>query len=144
MIRHAALGLFGFAAFAMPQLPLVFERNMGQATAEALYVARSQGYEIRLEADGFSMVRGASTVRMRLDGAYPAPQVRGLELQAGTANYFVGNPEQWRTGIPLYAKVEYRGVYPGIGLVLYGGNRHMEYDFSLAPGARADPDQAFI
>src|SRR5450759_3739059 len=139
MIRFAAVFcLFGITAFAVPTLPLVFERNMGQAAADALYVARGQGYEIRAEARGVSLVQGASTIRMRLDGADPAPQIYGRELHGGTANYLVGAPERWHTGIPLYGKIEYRDVYPGIDLVLYGNGRQMEYDFLLTPGALAE------
>jgi hypothetical protein len=139
MIRFVAVFcLFGFTTWALPPLPLVFERNMGQATPEALYVARGPGYEIRLETGGVSLVQGASTIRMRLDGADPAAQVLGCELQVGRANYLVGAPERWRTGIPLYGKVEYQGVYPGTDLLVYGNGRQTEYDFSLAPGARVD------
>ena len=133
MIRFATiLCLFGNTAIAMPALPLVFERNLGQAAAEALYVARGQGYEIRSEARGVSFVQGADTIRMRLDGASPSLRIRGSELQTGKANYLVGAPDRWRTGIPLYGKIEYRDVYPGTFLVLYGDGQQMDYDFSLA------------
>jgi hypothetical protein len=50
----------------------------------------------------------------------------------------VGAPERWHTGIPLYGRIEYRDLYPGINLVLYGNGRQMEYAFLLAPGALAD------
>src|SRR5450759_692061 len=87
MIRFAAtFCLFRITAFAVPTLPLLFERNMGQAASEALYVARGQGYEIWSEARGVSLVQGANTIRMRLDGASPALQIRGRELQSGKAN----------------------------------------------------------
>jgi hypothetical protein len=83
MIRFAAIFcLFSFTILATPPLPLVFERNMGLAAPETLYIARSVGYEIRLETGGVSLVRGVSTFRMRLDESDPAPQIRGCEPQA--------------------------------------------------------------
>src|SRR5262249_12992669 len=54
----------------------------------------------------------------------------------GKVNYFRGNdPRKWRTGIPTYAKVRYRGVYAGVDVVYYGAQRQLEYDFVVAPGA---------
>jgi hypothetical protein len=55
------------------------------------------------------------------------------------SHYFVGNhPAAWRTNVLSYAKVRYEDVYPGIDLVFYGGERRLEYDFVVAPGA--DPE----
>src|SRR5207244_3652861 len=34
-----------------------------------------------------------------------------------------------------YAKVKYEAVYPGVDLIYYGNQRHLEYDFVVAPGA---------
>ena len=57
---------------------------------------------------------------MQLVGANLTPHVRGVEELPGTSNYFLGNdPQQWRTGVPSYAKVVYDGIYPGVDLV-YG------------------------
>jgi hypothetical protein len=76
-------------------------------------------------------------VSMKLVGANPAAKVSGAEELPGKANYFIGSdPSQWRTGVPTYAKVRYRDVYPGIDLVYYGNqNGQLEYDFVVAPGA---------
>ncbi len=48
--------------------------------------------------------------------------------------------KKWHTGIPQFAGVRYESVYPGIDLVFYGSQGHLEYDFKVAPGA--DPSQA--
>jgi hypothetical protein len=78
-------------------------------------------------------------LRLRLVGANPSPQVRGLEELPGKSNYFIGDdPSKWRTNVPNYAKVEYREVYPGVNLVYYGNQRQLEHDFVVAPGA--DPN----
>ena len=44
--------------------------------------------------------------------------------------------------MPLYGKVRYTSVYPGIDLVYYGNGTHLEYDFVLWPGA--DPSRIRI
>jgi hypothetical protein len=75
-------------------------------------------------------------LRMKLRGANPAAEVTGVDEQAGTSNYFIGNdPAKWRAGVPTYAKVKYAGIYSGIDLVYYGNQRQLEYDFIVAPGA---------
>ena len=85
---------------------------------------------------------------MRFAGANPAPQVTGLEALPGTANYFIGNDRaKWHTNVPLFARVHYADVYPGIDLSFYGaegaqaglngarGAPHLEYDFVVRSGA---------
>jgi len=144
------------------QLPLSFEANQGQTDGQVKFLARGQGYTLFLTAreavfafsplaahrqrpKGIGPQAGAGpatsdlariVVRMQLFGANPAPQVMGLEEQPGKANYFRGNdPQQWRTQVSTYAKVDYTAVYPGIDLVYYGQPRQLEYDFRVAPGA---------
>ena len=73
---------------------------------------------------------------MDLQGAKPA-RIGGYRPQEGRANYFVGNRDQWITGIPLYAGVQYTEVYPGVDLVFYVSEGELEYDFTLALGASA-------
>ncbi|HEY6167873.1 MAG TPA: SBBP repeat-containing protein [Verrucomicrobiae bacterium] len=77
-------------------------------------------------------------LRMTLLGANARPRAEGVDALAGTVNYFVGNnPANWRTGIPTFAKVKYRAVYPGVDLIYYCNQRQVEYDFVV--GANADP-----
>jgi hypothetical protein len=75
---------------------------------------------------------------MRLEGANPSPEVRGLEELAGKSNYFFGkDSNQWHTNVTTFAKVRYHNVYPGIDLVYYGNQQQLEHDFIVTP--RADP-----
>lgn len=77
-----------------------------------------------------------AVVRMRLIGADPKVRIVGAEELPGKSNYLIGNnPKKWRTDVPNYAKVKYRGVYPGVDLVYYGNQRQLECDFVVAPGA---------
>lgn len=80
--------------------------------------------------------RKPAVLRMKLVGANPKAKVTGLDELPGKSNYFLGNdPKKWRTNVSTYAKVKYKGVYPGIDLVYYGNQRQLEYDFVVSPGA---------
>ncbi len=143
------------------QIPLHFEANQGQTDSEVKFLSRGKGYTLFLTpTEAVLSLRKTmkvdkeiipsvdevgdpgtrtSTVRMKLIGADRDPKITGLEELPGRANYFIGSdPTKWRTDVPLYAKVKYKGVYPGIDLVYYGNQRQLEYDFVVAPGA--DPD----
>jgi hypothetical protein len=129
---------------------LSFEANQGQTDARVGFLARGSGYALFLTPTG-SVLRlqvpagpgagatpGSSeaVLGMRLVGANPATQLVGMDLLSGTSNYLIGNdPSQWHTNIADYARVEARGVYPGVNLVYYGNQRRLEYDFTVAPGA---------
>ena len=115
---------------------MMFEANLGQAEPATAFLGRGPGYAIHFDGDGISLVHGQDIVRMNLQGATP-PRISGNQLQEGRANYFIGNPDHWITDVPLYAGVQYRGVYPGVDLVFYGREGELEYDFTLAPGASA-------
>jgi hypothetical protein len=125
------------------KVPLSFERNDGQTDAQVRFLARGNGYMLFLTPSENVLAlrkspKGAADVlRIKLIGSNPAPRVEGTGQLAGKSNYFIGNdPKKWRTNIPSYSKVWYRGVYPGIDLVYYGTNqRQLEYDFVVAPGA---------
>jgi hypothetical protein len=72
---------------------------------------------------------------MKLVGSNPAPNVMGLDELPGKSNYFIGkDPKKWRTNVPIYAKVRYHDVYPGVDLVYYGNQHQLEYDLIVAPG----------
>ena len=69
-----------------------------------------------------SLASKEDVLRMRLAGANPHAQIEGIDEMRAKANYFIGNdPKKWRTDVPMYAKVRYRNIYPGIDLVFYGG-----------------------
>ncbi|HEV2381740.1 MAG TPA: SBBP repeat-containing protein [Terriglobia bacterium] len=138
-------------------LPLSFEANQGQTDSDVRFLAHGPGYSLFLTADeavlalrshqsrGISrqLHRGtnedrqsAHAVQMKLVGANANVSVRGIDQLPGKINYFIGNdPKKWRTGVPTYGKVKYESVYPGIDLVYYGNQGHLEYDFVVAPGA---------
>jgi hypothetical protein len=136
----------------LSQIPLIFEPNHGQADSSVKFVSRGKGYSLFLDSSGAVLAMrtaprlgaqggNSESVRMTLVGADPTAVVAGSDKLPGITNYFIGNdPKQWHTGIPQFAGVRYQSVYPGIDLVFYGRQGHLEYDFKVAPGG--DPSQA--
>lgn len=149
---------------AYGKLPLAFEANTGQTSDEVKFLSRGQGYTLFLARNAETvLVLSASSqkeaserppntrparfkprresappwvVRMELVNADVSSQGEGLEELPGKANYFIGNdPSKWRTNVPLFSRVQYRNVYPGVDLVYYGNQTQLENDFIVAPGA---------
>ena len=136
-------------------VPLSFEANHGQTDPSVRFLSRGREYVLFLtpgeavlvlrggEASGVKRERETSTrskraaLRMRLVGAKPFALVVGLDELPGKSQYFLGNDSRrWRTHVPQYARVAYRGIYPGIDLIYHGASGQLEYDFVLAPHAR--------
>jgi sugar lactone lactonase YvrE len=128
------------------KIPLSFEANQGQVDKSVKFLSRGNGYSLFLtdsaavlalnQPDAAKKPAKAGVIRMELAGASRNMSAAGADQLTGKANYFIGNDQaQWHSGVPTYAKVRYRGVYPGIDLVYYGNQRQLEYDFVVAPGA---------
>jgi hypothetical protein len=122
------------------QLPLRFEANSGQFDDHVSFVARGLDYALALTRTGAAVrLRGrdgeAAVVKLALVGARPAAAIEGRDPLAGVVNYVHGpDPARWRTGVGLFSRVRYRGVYDGIDLEYYGNQQRLEYDFVLQPG----------
>jgi hypothetical protein len=144
-------------------LPLSFERNEGQTDSRARFLAHGPGYTLFLTADGAVLALQRvprpseqtgthapaafspreSVLRLTMIGANPQPRISGGHELAGKSNYFIGNnPSRWHTGVPTYAQVLYKDVYPGVDVVYYGRQGRLENDFIVAAGA--DPKEVRI
>lgn len=136
-------------------LPLRFEANRGQTDSRVRFLARGSGYTLFLTAMGAVLALapqqapaadgmpdwthplGTSAVLwLNLSGANRHAPIVGTQRFHGASNYFAGKHRRaWRANVPAYARVVYRGVYPGVDAVYYGNQGHLEYDFRLAPHA---------
>jgi len=133
------------------RLPLSFEPNVGDSNPQVKFLSRGQGYSLFLTANRAVLqvpTRSPNTsapptfraVSLELLGANPEPQIVPSDRLPGVSNYLLGsNPAQWHTGVPHFARVGYRGIYPGVDLVYYGRQQQLEYDFVVAP--QADPSR---
>ncbi|AGY59189.1 SBBP repeat-containing protein [Gloeobacter kilaueensis] len=147
------------------QLPVSFEPNVGQAPAAVRFLARTGGYRVALlptealfafqsATPGLTKDKGkiqpsrlrpktntkTALVQMQLLGANSQAQLAGIDALPGKVNYLKGNdPSQWHTDVATYARVESKGVYPGVDLIYHSEHGQLEYDFVVAP--KADPSR---
>ncbi len=65
-------------------------------------------------------------------------KISGEDINNYHVNYFVGNDSsRWASDLPVYNRLNYSDLYPGIDLVYYSEGDDLKYDFIVAP--RADP-----
>ncbi len=135
------LFLISFPALGGPDLsriPISFEPNRGQAPAAVRYLARGRGFLLTAESKSLRFRTPQGDLRMQFAGARGNAPIEAEEILPGKMNYLRTNDEsRWHTGIPTYAQIRYRNLYSGIDLVCHGHQGDLEYDFILAPGARA-------
>jgi hypothetical protein len=135
----AALPAERAALEAWGRQSLGFTPNAGETDPKVRYFARSGEaafYFTPAEAV-FVLAKGTTGVALHLTfvGAGAEPQLEGTGPSRGTTNYFVGDRSRWRTGVPSYAQVVYRNLWPGIDLAFRGDQGEIKYEFHVAPGA---------
>jgi hypothetical protein len=161
--RAATLASYG-------KLPLVFEKNLGQTSPQVKFLAHASGYALFLtgheavlrldvpepettansaaaaikhRAGRDAKDRKVAVVSLSLAGSHSPAQIEGLDVQPGHTNYFIGrNSSRWQRNVPLYARVKYSAVYPGVDAIYYGNESRLETDYIVGPGS--DPNQIVL
>jgi hypothetical protein len=71
-------------------------------------------------------------------GANQKANIAALSPLPGKSNYLIGSDSsKWLHGVPNFAQIEYREIYPDINLLFYGNGHSLEHDFEVEPGADA-------
>jgi uncharacterized protein (TIGR03437 family) len=123
--------MLAVAAIALA-IPLHFEPNQGQLPAQVRFSSVTQRYTLEFSDTAIAMNLHGASVRLNLPPTTP----EGVDELAAKSNYYLGSDSsQWRTGIPNFARVRYRNVFPGVDLAVYGNGQRIEYDWIVAPGA---------
>jgi len=127
-----------------------FELNEGQTDGQVKFLYRGNQYTLFLTSDGVVLKPSLSgqraesqntspidsVIRMKFVRANDRVVVSGLEELPTRINYLLGSDSaRWHTGLKTFAKVGYKGIYPGIDLVYYRNSSDFEYDFILHPNA---------
>jgi hypothetical protein len=139
----AALFLSFLAGTALAQsilpfsLPLYFEADQNQSG----FVSRGSGYQFQISPQGVQLALSDSgttaAAQMQFVGANSQAEISGADEMSGRINYLIGSDSShWQTGLPTFSRVQIAQLYPGIDLVFHGNQRQLEYDFTVAPGAR--------
>ena len=146
----------------LSRLPLIFERNIGQHHEEVQFVLnknecttfftdtelvlafRSNEKIGELEnIDSSSIVNSAlnnlseykvNVLRINFEDSNKIPQIIGKNEFNCKINYFKGdNKSTWKNCIPIYEKLLYKEIYPGIDLLYYGKQTDMNLEFIVQP-----------
>ena len=145
------------------QWPLAFEENTGQAAAPARFLAHGAGGTLYFTAGAVMLVpsapapprqggapgarlaapveeatapAAAAPVQIQFLAANPAPTLTAGEPLPGQVNYLVGSdPAGWRVGLPTFARLTYRDLYPGVDLAYSGMAGQLKGTYTVAPGA---------
>ena len=120
-------------------VPVFFIANQGQAPAAVRFMTKSPGITAWFLDDAVMLRAAGGTVRMSFEGAGTSAALEGQQPLAGRANFLTGEGDAWRLGVPLFGKVSYRNVYPGIDMVFGGGGHDLKSEFLVAPGS--DPSR---
>lgn len=131
-------------AATAPPSPLRFEPDRGQLRGQADFVVRGAGYGLWLASQGPTLRLHdgdeAALLRWNLIDARAVP-ARGEGTLSSRSHYLALHesgvePAEPVRDVPHFARVRYRGAWPGIDVVYYGTDAgELEYDFVVAPGA---------
>lgn len=124
-----------------------FEANRGQADARVRFIARLRDMDVYLTSDGpvlsmFAAGRDARrrepdavALRLRFVDANVASRIDGTDALSGRVSYLLGREAaEQNVDIPVFRRVRYRDVYPGVDVVYYGRDGKLEFDLEIAPG----------
>ena len=111
----------------------------GKTSSEALVHPASYRGTGGAKEDGPQGEAERWVVMLDFVGANPNVRPVGQEPTAAVISYFKGPREEWTTGLPTYASLVYRDLWPGIDLVYTGTGSRLKYTFLVQPGA--DPNQ---
>lgn len=115
------------------QLPVSFEKNLGQAEKGTFYQARTAHYLAKIEDNGFRITPrtvSGTPLHFRFLGAEGTAPPEGVSPLKGRVNYIRGNnPASWKSNIPLFERVVDKSVFPGVDLVYrFNPKQELEYD----------------
>jgi hypothetical protein len=130
-------------------MPLYFIPNEGQLDARVAYYLQGKDKTIYFASEGLTYVlngrrvsdrnepENPSRFALKLDfvGANTNVRPSGEERTGAVISYFKGKPEEWKAGLPTYAKIIYKDLWPGIDLAYYGTVDKLKYEFIVHPGS---------
>jgi hypothetical protein len=117
--------------------------NAGQTDPAVRFEARAGDGAVFFTRREIVLARPSGALRLRFDGASAHPAVTAADRAPGVVNDLRGSDRgRWRTGLPTYDSVVYRGLYPGVDLRMateaQAGRPALRATYTVAPGADAD------
>jgi len=116
-------------------LPLII---MPTDNPAAPFSAFGVGNGVAFQPDGLRLALDRGELGVRFIGARPDLTLQPSDTRAGTIGHYVGAPSTWRSQIPTYAALTYRGLFPGIDLRYDGGAGRLKGTYFVAPNTSPD------
>ncbi len=135
-----------------------FIQNIGQWNEEILYLANINKGEILFESDGFTyhFQQGPIThpfqqvsymgmnpdtsvlhhiVKTKFLHSTLSAEVIPSHIEPYYHNYFIGNdPQQWASKVPVFKKLSYEDLYPGIDMHIFGVEQQLKIEYHVESG----------
>src|SRR5438067_7840638 len=141
--RTASAARLDRAVAANTGLALGFVANRGQADARVQFYAQGDRYAFSATRDSLllSFVKAKRalgvTLALRFLARNTAARPEGALRAPGAVNYLRGaDASGWRTNVPHYRELVYRGLWRGIDLRVRQQGGVLKYEFRVRPGAR--------
>jgi len=119
--------------------PLDFVENRGQWDPAVKFTTSRGAMLASFEQGAIRLLYGKeqpARLGLHFEGASAGARLAGEDRRGGRYNFFVGKDRaRWRTDVPAFGSVLYRGLYEGIDLRVREAEGRLEYDLILAPGA---------
>jgi gliding motility-associated-like protein len=110
------------------------------ADLERIHEEAHEGNSIEEIREAESQKVRCFAYRVRFVGKSNDALVTGENQKTEYSNYFLGNQsEHWAGNVRNYGLAQYKSIYAGINLLLYGHEINPKYDFAIAP--HADPSK---
>jgi len=121
-------------------IPVRFVENRGQLHEDVLFYVPGSETDVFFTKEGLTYSISHEeemrwSLKLDFDSAGSSSSPIGIGQVEGGISYFRGRPRDWRTGIPMYSKLAYRDLWPGIDLVYTGSLHRLEYELAVQPGA---------
>ncbi|MFN8308671.1 MAG: PKD domain-containing protein [Chitinophagales bacterium] len=130
---------------SLGNLPIVFEKNQGQYSADIKYQAQVGRTGVRFLSEGISYYTldydSPSNITARVWNLHwgntsPLMTIEQSDPNDLKFNYYLGeNSANWQEQVPTFNNITYKNIYSNINLKFYRNDNDLEYDFEVLPGA---------
>ncbi len=135
-VRYYAQGS-RYAFYFTPEAAVLTLMKGTSAPSKATLDAQGSGIPDAVKLAAVEAPAQGVALALRFLGSNPQVMLEGQERAPGVANYLRGDdPARWQTGLPSYAQVVYRELWPGVDLMLREQAGKLKYEFRVQPGAQ--------
>jgi hypothetical protein len=100
------------------------------------FVVRTAGMRAIFSPEGVEYRHAGARMRVDFENPNSSVVIEGDGQLPGVVNFLLGDdPHQWRVGVPVYAGIVYRDLYPGIDVRYFTKDGALKAEYLVSPGA---------